>query len=193
MLLLVVTTHVLLISALWRTSTSVSVARGDAARPSILVWMLGERPQSPTKVSSARSLMTGTAAARPPRAATVDGLSSSTAQASLVGESVDSASSQSAERTSEPPGSSAHLRLRPSQEAIQGAFVHPATTDPRSNSPRATADERLAMAFDAKLCVLEERLPDGTVRRVYGRMVDAAPSIQREQGVPGKKVSVCQP
>lgn len=49
------------------------------------------------------------------------------------------------------------------------------------------------MAFDAGLCIIEERLSDGTVRRTYGRMVDEVSSIQREVGVPGKKISVCRP
>lgn len=193
MFLLVVTAHALVISALWRTSTSMPSARNEASRPSVLMWLLSDRQPLPTRAPSTRSSMKEPAPTSPRRPAAADNSIPLSEEASLAGESAESAHTQDAMGTSEPSGSVSPLRLKPSQAALHGAFVHPATTDPRSNSPRATADERLAMAFDATLCVLEERLPDGTVRRAYGRRVDAAPSIQREQGVPGKKISVCRP
>ncbi|WP_143742438.1 hypothetical protein [Roseateles chitinivorans] len=193
MLLLVVAAHVLVISSLWRTSMSTSSARSEAARPSVLVWLLGDRPPLPMKAPSARSPMKGSIAAKPQPATTADGSTPSSEQTGLAGESPDGAPMPNAEGTGGPSGSPAPLRLRPSREAIQGVFAHPATTDPRSNSPRATVDERLAMAFDPTLCILEERLPDGTLRRAYGRLIEAAPSIQREQGLPGKKIAICRP
>lgn len=43
--------------------------------------------------------------------------------------------------------------------------------DPRANSPKPTQSERFAIALGAIECVLEERLPDGTIVRMNGRRV----------------------
>ena len=41
--------------------------------------------------------------------------------------------------------------------------------DPRSNSPRLTPSERFAISLGTLDCVVDERQPDGTVRRFEGR------------------------
>jgi hypothetical protein len=84
------------------------------------------------------------------------------------------------------------LQLRPSREVLRGALANPATSDPRANSPRPTANERMAMAFDPTLCVLEERLPDGSVHRRWGRMARVMSAIEARTGHQGMDTYSCQ-
>lgn len=84
------------------------------------------------------------------------------------------------------------LDLKPSAEILRGALANPATTDPRSNSPKPTFEERIAMGLDPSLCVKLERDADGHVRRRMGRLVDALSSLQATQGVGAKGVKVCE-
>lgn len=84
------------------------------------------------------------------------------------------------------------LDLRPSRELLRGALVNPATLDPRSNSPKPTFEERLAMGLDPSLCVKLERDPDGTVRRRMGRLGRAQTLLQSTQGVGAMGASVCE-
>lgn len=86
----------------------------------------------------------------------------------------------------------APLVLVPSREVLRGALVNPATQDPRANSPRPTAEERMAMAIDNQLCVREERLPDGSVRRWMGRLKRTVSNIEARTGHRGIDVSVCE-
>jgi len=46
---------------------------------------------------------------------------------------------------------------------------NPAVDDPRSNSPHLSLDERMAIAMGSVDCFLDERLPDGSVRRFQGQ------------------------
>ncbi|MFT7771827.1 hypothetical protein [Roseateles sp.] len=84
------------------------------------------------------------------------------------------------------------LDLKPSAEILRGALANPATTDPRSNSPKPTFEERIAMGLDPSLCVKLERDPEGHVRRRMGRLVDALSLLQASQGVGAKGVKVCE-
>ncbi|MGQ3050484.1 MAG: hypothetical protein ACT6S0_01750 [Roseateles sp.] len=84
------------------------------------------------------------------------------------------------------------LVLLPSKEVLRGALANPATQDPRANSPRPTAEERMAMAIDNQLCVREERLPDGSVRRWMGRLKRTASAIETRTGHRGIDLSVCE-
>ncbi len=84
------------------------------------------------------------------------------------------------------------LDLKPSAEVLRGALVNPATTDPRSNSPKPTFEERIAMGLDPNLCVMLERDPDGRVRRRMGRLVDALTLLQATHGVGAKSMKVCE-
>ncbi len=90
------------------------------------------------------------------------------------------------------PPVAAPLVLKPSREVLRGALAHPATQDPRANSPRPSAEERMAMAIDPQLCVREERMPDGSVRRWMGRLKRAASAIEARTGHRGIDVSVCE-
>jgi len=84
------------------------------------------------------------------------------------------------------------LDLKPSAEILRGALANPATTDPRSNSPKPTFEERIAMGLDPSLCVKLERDPEGHVRRRMGRLVDALSLLQASQGVGAKGATVCE-
>ena len=64
----------------------------------------------------------------------------------------------------------AELSLKPSREVLLGSLgSNAAVNDPRSNTPRPTFEERIAMALNPELCVKVERLPDGTIRRSMGK------------------------
>lgn len=112
------------------------------------------------------------------------------ASAGGVGEPVAAAGSAlSPGAAASAPGA---LNLRPSSEALRGALANAATTDPRSNSPRPTFEERIAMGLDPNLCVKLERDADGFVRRRMGRLVNATSVLQATHGVGAKSVQVCE-
>ncbi len=84
------------------------------------------------------------------------------------------------------------LDLRPSIAVLRGALVNPATVDPRSNSPKPTFEERVAMGLDPTLCVKLERDPDGTVRRRMGKLGRAQSLLQSTHGVGAQGLLVCE-
>lgn len=84
------------------------------------------------------------------------------------------------------------LDLRPSAEVLRGALANPATLDPRSNSPKPTFEERIAMGLDPELCVKLVRDDDGVVRRRMGRLGRAQTLLQSSHGVTGDGVRVCE-
>ncbi len=87
---------------------------------------------------------------------------------------------------------SAPLDLRPSKEVLRGALAHPGTQDPRANTPRPSAEERMAMAIDPRLCVKAERHPDGSVTRSMSRLTRKPSSIEANTGHRGLDVWVCE-
>lgn len=84
------------------------------------------------------------------------------------------------------------LNLKPSAAVLRGELANPATADPRSNSPKPTLEERVAMGLDPDLCVKLERDPDGRVRRRMGRLVSAQSLLQSTHGVGAMRVKVCE-
>ncbi|MFG6430475.1 hypothetical protein [Roseateles sp. LYH14W] len=92
----------------------------------------------------------------------------------------------------QPASSSGPLNLRPRIEVLRGALANPATTDPRSNSPRPTFEERIAMGLDPDLCVKLERDAQGLVTRRMGRMARTLTHLQATQGAGAKDVRTCQ-
>lgn len=91
-----------------------------------------------------------------------------------------------------PASGGAPLDLRPRAEVLRGALANPATTDPRSNTPRPTVEERIAMGLDPDLCVKLERDAQGVVTRRMGRMARTLTHLQASQGVGAKDVRTCQ-
>ena len=64
----------------------------------------------------------------------------------------------------------APLSLKPSRDVLLGSLgSNEAVHDPRSNTPKPTFEERIAMALNPELCVKVERLPDGTIKRSMGK------------------------
>ncbi|MDR7331904.1 hypothetical protein [Roseateles asaccharophilus] len=94
------------------------------------------------------------------------------------------------------PGPSASapgpLALKPSRDVMLGSLSNPALSDPRSNTPKPTFEERIAMGLNPELCVKLERLPNGETRRRMGRMVDAQSAIQNTYGVGPHGIKVCE-
>lgn len=84
------------------------------------------------------------------------------------------------------------LVLKPHRDVMLGALSNPAVNDPRSNSPKPTFEERIAMGLDPELCVKLERLPDGTVRRSMGRLANAQSAIQNTHGAGPHGIKVCR-
>jgi len=87
---------------------------------------------------------------------------------------------------------SAPLALTPNRGVLLGALSNPAVDDPRSNTPKPTFEERIAMGLDPGLCIKLERLPDGTVRRRMSRLVNAQSAIQNSHGTGPHGIKVCQ-
>lgn len=98
------------------------------------------------------------------------------------------------------PGTAASgaLNLRPSKQALMGGFANPAVVDPRANSPRPTAEERMAMAINPDICLKVERLPDGSERRSWSKYIMVMPAIGNQPStilpsgsLAGKAIRVC--
>jgi hypothetical protein len=83
------------------------------------------------------------------------------------------------------------LILKPRRDVMLGALANPAVSDPRSNSPRPTFEERIAMGLDPELCVKLERLPDGSIQRSMGRLQNAQSAIQNTHGTGARGIKVC--
>jgi hypothetical protein len=84
------------------------------------------------------------------------------------------------------------LELRPRAEVLRGALANPAASDPRSNTPWPTVEERIAMGLNPELCVKLERDAQGVVTRRMGRMVGTLTHLQATLGVGAMSVSTCQ-
>lgn len=91
-----------------------------------------------------------------------------------------------------PASGAGALNLKPSAEILRGALTNPATTDPRSNSPKPTFEERIAMGLNPDLCVKFERDAEGVVHRRMGRMARTLTHLQATQGVGAKDVRTCE-
>ncbi len=83
------------------------------------------------------------------------------------------------------------LALTPGREVLRGSMANPAVSDPRSNSPRPTFEERFAMGLDPTLCLKEERLPDGTIRRSLKHAGQAQSTMSATHGARTAAVRVC--
>ncbi|XHS79935.1 hypothetical protein ACFJGW_08130 [Burkholderiaceae bacterium UC74_6] len=86
----------------------------------------------------------------------------------------------------------AGLNLAPSREVLRGALANPATSDPRSNSPKPTVEERIAMSLDPGLCLLAERLPDGTIRRRMSRWQRVQSTMSAVHGQGQGQARICE-
>lgn len=86
--------------------------------------------------------------------------------------------------------SSSGLALTPEDKVMQGTPKNPALTDPRSNTPQPTFEERIAIGMNPELCVKVERLPDGSTRRSLVKRV-RVPTLAATQGVGAASVGVC--
>lgn len=83
-------------------------------------------------------------------------------------------------------------QLRPSRAVLGGALANPATSDPRSQSPRPTFDEQLAMGADPTRCLRIERLADGSTRRTFGTLREAQATLSATTGLKTEPIKVCE-
>lgn len=84
------------------------------------------------------------------------------------------------------------LALKPSRAVLRGALANLATSDPRSNSPKPTFEEKIAMGLDATLCLKQERLPDGSVRRRLVHLSDGQTTLSATAGMKTGTIRVCE-
>ncbi len=76
-------------------------------------------------------------------------------------------------------GGGGALSLKPSRDVLLGSMgSNEAVHDPRSNTPKPTFEERIAMALNPELCVKVERLPDGTIKRSMGKWRGVQSTVQ---------------
>lgn len=109
---------------------------------------------------------------------------------SEVAATVAAPASRPASSRSVPVRSPSGLSLTPDDKVMQGTPKNAALTDPRSNTPKPTFEERIAIGMDPDLCVKVERLPDGSTRRSLVRRV-RIPTLAATQGVGAASVGVC--
>lgn len=83
------------------------------------------------------------------------------------------------------------LALTPDRKVLRGALENPAVNDPRSNTPKPNLEERMAMALDPGLCLKLERTPEGQIRRVLKRSVEAQSTMSAVHGQRTAPVRVC--
>lgn len=162
-------------------------AGGEEARRSVVLRLVPQPPQLRQRAARVQ--------ARPPAAAS-PGISPRPTPTLSAAPSGEGAPVVAATGAAVSPGAAASapgaLNLRPSPEILRGALANPATTDPRSNSPKPTFEERIAMGLDPELCVKLERDADGFVRRRMGRLVNATSLLQSTHGVGARGLLVCE-
>jgi hypothetical protein len=83
------------------------------------------------------------------------------------------------------------LAMKPSQEVLRGSLANPATQDPRTNTPRPSVEEKIALGLNPDLCLKEERLPDGTIRRYLAKRRVVPTAAQAYTQVKTERIAVC--
>ncbi|WP_143074204.1 hypothetical protein [Roseateles sp. YR242] len=84
------------------------------------------------------------------------------------------------------------LAAIPGREVLRGSLANPAVMDPRSNSPRPSMEEKIALSLNPELCLKEERMPDGTIRRALVKRKEVPSAAQAYTGIKTMRVMVCQ-
>ncbi|MDY0748957.1 hypothetical protein SNE35_30950 [Paucibacter sp. R3-3] len=84
------------------------------------------------------------------------------------------------------------LSLKPSREVMRGALANLATSDPRSNTPKPTFEEKIAMGLDDTLCLKQERMPDGSVRRRLIHRSAGQTTLSATAGTKTGTILVCE-
>lgn len=167
--------------AVWELRQAPSRSNAEKARSTLVRLLPERRERDPRARPAAPSLPMLALPARPPVLAAItpftpvdpaDASGVSAVPVAVPGVAGDAAAAASR-------AGSAPLALRPSREVLLGSLgSNPAVTDPRSNTPKPTFEERLAMGLNPELCVKVERLPDGTFRRSMGRWRSGVTSAQ---------------
>lgn len=169
--------HVLVLLAVWELRQAPARSVDDRARPVPIRWLPERRERAPQARAVAQPRPAPALPARHPAIA-VDAPVEPVGVSSTL-RAVPADAGETGAATVAAGGASAPLALRPSREVLLGSLgSNPAVTDPRSNTPRPTFEERLAMGLNPELCVKLERLPDGSLRRSMGRWRNGVTSAQ---------------
>lgn len=83
------------------------------------------------------------------------------------------------------------LAMKPGREVLRGSLANPATQDPRTNTPRPSVEEKIALGLNPDLCLKEERMADGTVRRYLAKRRVVPTAAQAYTNVRSERIAVC--
>lgn len=83
------------------------------------------------------------------------------------------------------------LAMKPGREVLRGSLANPATQDPRTNTPRPSVEEKIALGLNPDLCLKEERMADGTVRRFLAKRKVVPTAAQAYTNVRTERIQVC--
>lgn len=81
--------------------------------------------------------------------------------------------------------------MKPGREVLRGSLANPATQDPRTNTPRPSVEEKIALGLNPDLCLKEERMADGTFRRYLAKRQVVPTAAQAYTGVRTERIAVC--
>jgi hypothetical protein len=145
--------------------------RPEARR--LTTWLLPLPPAMPKKHRTALPVTAPPERAPRPEPITPERMAPAAADAStraVTTESPDPPEASAATTDAAPSRTPLRLDLPTSgtSRAPLSTPANAALSDPRSNSPRLTPSERFAISLGTLACVVDERQPDGTVRRFEG-------------------------
>lgn len=83
------------------------------------------------------------------------------------------------------------LAMKPGAEVLRGSLANPATQDPRTNTPRPSVEEKIALGLNPDLCLKEERMADGSVRRYLAKRQVVPTAAQAYTNVRTERIAVC--
>lgn len=83
------------------------------------------------------------------------------------------------------------LAMKPGREVLRGSLANPATQDPRTNTPRPSVEEKIALGLNPDLCLKEERMSDGSVRRYLAKRQVVPTAAQAYTNVRTERIAVC--
>lgn len=189
-MLVVLMGHAGLLLLLWQGRLWPATS-GDTRRALVLRWVAPVPPPTPRRVSTEVPPWPGVPVLTRP-IAPPDFAVALPAPAGPGGDAAPAGSAAAAPAPALAASVGGALDLRPRADVLRGALANPATTDPRSNTPRPTFEERIAMGLDPDLCVKYERDAQGNVTRRMGRMARTLTHLQATQGVGAKDVRSCQ-
>ena len=165
---LVVGLHLALLAALWLHRPARLGDQGERRVTSVRIVMPRPSVPPPPSLPPARAATRATPLISPP-GFTIDAAPAETAPATAPAPEVTT--------TAEPPRSTLRLTLPPGYAASSAAARNPALSDPRSNTPRLTLEDRIADATGGAGAWVEE--PKDNHSLVVGALGDRRTVMRR--------------